>query len=140
MRWWRKKKSFLLEKMADKIVVITRSIKIKIKKKKFLFFGVFFAVLNISTSTQLAFPISQQDFIPPATSPNHAIEYFPYFSNTYIATVASLTGGSVMANFVQTLGEWLTEFGKYTRLFFYYFILSLLQILTALNSVPPCSH
>lgn len=69
------------------------------------------AVLNISTSTQLAFPISQQGFIPPATSPNHAIEYFPYFSNTYIATVASLTGGSVMANFVQTLGEWLTEFG-----------------------------
>lgn len=69
------------------------------------------AVLNISTSTQLAFPISQQGFIPPATSPNHAIEYFPYFGNTYIATVASLTGGSVMANFVQTLGEWLTEFG-----------------------------
>lgn len=76
-------------------------------------FASLFTVLNISTSTQLAFPISQQDFIPPATSPNHAIEYFPYFSNTYIATVASLTGGSVMANFVQTLGEWLTEFGKY---------------------------
>ncbi|XP_014783795.1 sedoheptulokinase [Octopus bimaculoides] len=69
------------------------------------------AVLNISTSTQLGFPISLKGFKPPPTNPENAIEYFPYFGNTYIATVASLTGGSVMANFVKTLQEWFSEFG-----------------------------
>ncbi|GAB1597755.1 sedoheptulokinase-like isoform X1 [Argonauta hians] len=73
------------------------------------------AVLNISTSTQLAFPISIKGFIPPPTHPENAIEYFPYFDHTYIATVASLTGGSVMANFVKTLQEWFSEFGVHVE-------------------------
>ena len=66
------------------------------------------AVLNISTSAQLSFPMPA-DFIPPDT--HSAIEYFPYFDNRYLAVAASLNGGNVMASFVRMLQSWMHDLG-----------------------------
>lgn len=66
------------------------------------------AVLNISTSAQLSFPMPA-DFTPPDTQ--SAIEYFPYFNNCYLAVAASLNGGNVMASFVRMLQSWMHDLG-----------------------------
>lgn len=66
------------------------------------------AVLNISTSAQLSFPMPV-DFTPPDTQ--SAIEYFPYFNNRYLAVAASLNGGNVMASFVRMLQSWMQDLG-----------------------------
>lgn len=68
------------------------------------------AVLNISTSAQLAFVA--ENFEPenqiPSTS---SIEHFPYFNNKYLAVAASLNGGNALASFVQMLQQWTMELG-----------------------------
>ena len=66
------------------------------------------AVLNISTSAQLSFPMPI-DFTPPDTQ--SAIEYFPYFNNRYLAVAASLNGGNVLASFVRMLQSWMHDLG-----------------------------
>ncbi|GJQ85007.1 hypothetical protein Trydic_g3669 [Trypoxylus dichotomus] len=69
------------------------------------------AVLNISTSAQMAFVA--QDFEPtvdeaPTPKP---IEYYPFFHNQYLAVAASLNGGNVLATFVRMLQQWTMELG-----------------------------
>lgn len=71
----------------------------------------FVAVLNISTSAQLAFQMLE-GFEPPLLDVRSSIEYFPYFNNRYLAVAASLTGGNVMAAFVRMLQQWTHELGK----------------------------
>lgn len=66
------------------------------------------AVLNISTSAQLSLPMPT-NFVPPDTQT--AIEFFPYFSNRYLAVAASLNGGNVMATFVRMLQSWMHDLG-----------------------------
>ncbi|KAM8835497.1 sedoheptulokinase [Synchiropus picturatus] len=67
------------------------------------------AVINISTSAQLAFTMPG-DF-KPADSPEPAstISYFPYFNSSYLAVAASLNGGNVLAAFVSMLSSWILE-------------------------------
>ncbi|XP_006105195.1 sedoheptulokinase [Myotis lucifugus] len=69
------------------------------------------AVLNISTSVQLAasMPVGFQ----PAQTPDPAapVAYFPYFDRTYLAVAASLNGGNVLATFVQMLVQWMADLG-----------------------------
>lgn len=68
------------------------------------------AVLNISTSAQLAFVIEnyQPTSGPPLSS---SMEYFPYFKNQYLAVAACLNGGNVLATFVKMLQQWTMELG-----------------------------
>ncbi|KAG6451399.1 hypothetical protein O3G_MSEX007114 [Manduca sexta] len=64
------------------------------------------AVLNISTSAQLAFVVNSiSDF------GCNTIEHLPYFNNTYLVVAASLNGGNVLATFVKMLQQWMLEFG-----------------------------
>ncbi|XP_069339560.1 sedoheptulokinase isoform X1 [Eulemur rufifrons] len=69
------------------------------------------AVLNISTSVQLAasMPVGFQ----PAQTPDPAapVTYFPYFDRTYLGVAASLNGGNVLATFVHMLAEWMADLG-----------------------------
>lgn len=68
------------------------------------------AVLNISTSAQLAFVV--ENYTPSSGPPQQlAVEYFPYFDNKYIAVAASLNGGNVLAMFVKMLQQWSMELG-----------------------------
>lgn len=69
------------------------------------------AVLNISTSVQLA--ASMPSGFQPAQAPDPAapVAYFPYFDRTYLAVAASLNGGNVLATFVHMLGQWLADLG-----------------------------
>lgn len=69
------------------------------------------AVLNISTSAQLSFPMPIVDFSPPVDGPSSAFEYFPYFDNRYLVVAASLNGGNVMATFVRMLQSWMHDLG-----------------------------
>lgn len=69
------------------------------------------AVLNMSTSAQLSFPMPAGDFCPPTDGSISAIEYFPYFDNRYLAVAASLNGGNVMASFVRMLQSWMHDLG-----------------------------
>ena len=69
------------------------------------------AVLNISTSAQLAFQMGE-NFTPPSLDVTSPIEYFPYFEGRYLAVAASLTGGNVLAQFVKMLQQWTHELGK----------------------------
>ncbi|XP_022130093.2 sedoheptulokinase-like [Pieris rapae] len=64
------------------------------------------AVLNISTSAQLAFVVDGISDIGCKT-----VEHLPYFNNTYLLVAASLNGGNVLATFVKMLQQWMLEFG-----------------------------
>ncbi|KAK5645342.1 hypothetical protein RI129_006642 [Pyrocoelia pectoralis] len=68
------------------------------------------AVLNVSTSAQLAFVVENYEPTdgPPQLSP---VEYFPYFSGKYLAVAASLNGGNALAMFVKMLQQWTMELG-----------------------------
>nr|CAD7453650.1 unnamed protein product [Timema tahoe] len=80
------------------------------------------AVLNVSTSAQLAF-IATPDFQPEQVAgymlwpSSHCgtdvstVEYFPYFNDRYLAVAASLNGGNALATFVKTLQQWTHELG-----------------------------
>lgn len=67
------------------------------------------AVLNISTSAQLAYVNSS--FKPRSSSEPQKIEYFPYFEGKYLAVAASLNGGNSLATFVKSLQQWILELG-----------------------------
>ncbi|KAL4224095.1 hypothetical protein ACF0H5_017549 [Mactra antiquata] len=69
------------------------------------------AVMNISTSGQLCYPISIPDFIPPRFPVPCPVSYFPFFNNTYLAVAASLNGGNVLSAFVKMLQDWFSTFG-----------------------------
>ncbi|XP_020031998.2 sedoheptulokinase [Castor canadensis] len=69
------------------------------------------AVLNISTSVQLA--ASMPMGFQPAQTPDPAapVAYFPYFKKTYLGVAASLNGGNVLATFVHMLVQWMADLG-----------------------------
>ncbi|XP_043850464.1 sedoheptulokinase [Dromiciops gliroides] len=69
------------------------------------------AVLNISTSVQLA--ASMPPGFKPAEYPDPLapVAYFPYFSRTYLGVAASLNGGNVLATFVSMLARWMADLG-----------------------------
>ncbi|XP_049492776.1 sedoheptulokinase isoform X1 [Panthera uncia] len=69
------------------------------------------AVLNISTSVQLA--TSMPPGFQPAQTPDPTapVTYFPYFDRTYLAVAASLNGGNVLAAFVHMLVQWMADLG-----------------------------
>lgn len=64
------------------------------------------AVLNISTSAQLAFVVNEMSDLGCKT-----VEHLPYFNNTYLVVAASLNGGNVLATFVKMLQQWMLELG-----------------------------
>lgn len=64
------------------------------------------AVLNISTSAQLAFVVSSISDMECQT-----IEHLPYFDNTYLVVAASLNGGNVLATFVKMIQQWMLDLG-----------------------------
>nr|XP_003469564.1 sedoheptulokinase [Cavia porcellus] len=69
------------------------------------------AVLNISTSVQLA--ASMPSGFQPAQTPDPAapVAYFPYFDRTYLGVAASLNGGNVLGTFVHMLVQWMEDLG-----------------------------
>lgn len=68
------------------------------------------AVLNISTSAQIAFVA--QNYTPTNDTPIvSSVEYFPYFNDKYLAVAASLNGGNALATFVRMLQQWTMELG-----------------------------
>ncbi|KAG3270168.1 sedoheptulokinase isoform X1 [Ictidomys tridecemlineatus] len=69
------------------------------------------AVLNISTSVQLA--ASMPSGFQPVQIPDPAapVAYFPYFDRTYLGVAASLNGGNVLATFVHMLVQWMADLG-----------------------------
>ncbi|XP_006863532.1 PREDICTED: sedoheptulokinase [Chrysochloris asiatica] len=69
------------------------------------------AVLNISTSVQLA--VSMPSGFQPVQTPDPSapVAYFPYFNKTYLGVAASLNGGNVLATFVHMLGQWMADLG-----------------------------
>ncbi|XP_060060146.1 sedoheptulokinase isoform X2 [Erinaceus europaeus] len=73
------------------------------------------AVLNISTSVQLA--ASMPSGFQPVQIPDPAapVAYFPYFDRTYLAVAASLNGGNVLATFVHMLVQWMADLGLETE-------------------------
>lgn len=64
------------------------------------------AVLNISTSAQLAFVVNNMSDLGCKT-----VEHLPYFHSTYLVVAASLNGGNVLATFVKMLQQWMLELG-----------------------------
>ncbi|XP_022918066.1 sedoheptulokinase-like isoform X2 [Onthophagus taurus] len=69
------------------------------------------AVLNISTSAQMAF--IAKDYVPeiPSESSLQPVQYYPFFDGRYLAVAASLNGGNVLATFVKMLQQWTMELG-----------------------------
>ncbi|XP_028161653.1 sedoheptulokinase-like [Ostrinia nubilalis] len=63
------------------------------------------AVLNISTSAQLAFVVKGITDLGCAT-----VEHLPYFNNNNLVVAASINGGNVLATFVKMLQQWMLEF------------------------------
>ncbi|RZF35494.1 hypothetical protein LSTR_LSTR010185 [Laodelphax striatellus] len=67
------------------------------------------AVLNISTSAQLAFIAN--NFDPKMADDNWPVEYFPYFGGETLAVAASLNGGNALATFISMLQQWTLDLG-----------------------------
>ncbi|XP_008197907.1 sedoheptulokinase isoform X1 [Tribolium castaneum] len=68
------------------------------------------AVLNISTSAQIAFVA--EDYKPSTGPPSvSTVEYVPYFKNKYLAVAASLNGGNSLATFVKMVQQWTMTLG-----------------------------
>lgn len=68
------------------------------------------AVLNMSTSCQLALSVSNDELVPLTADSTCPIQYFPYFEDGYLAIAASLNGGNVLAHFVAMLRQWMSCF------------------------------
>lgn len=69
------------------------------------------AVLNVSTSAQLAFVVDNFNPGTRAADSGRFVEHFPYFEGKYLAVAASLNGGNALATFVQMLQQWTMELG-----------------------------
>ncbi|XP_046401994.1 sedoheptulokinase-like [Ischnura elegans] len=78
------------------------------------------AVMNVSTSAQLAFVMPEgyrpvpfmatEDTGSPGTGPSlETVEYFPYFDGRYLSVAASMNGGNVLAAYVAALQRWVGE-------------------------------
>ncbi|XP_046423723.1 sedoheptulokinase-like isoform X1 [Neodiprion pinetum] len=67
------------------------------------------AVLNISTSAQLAYV--DPFFSPKQSGETAKIQHFPYFEGRYLAVAASLNGGNSLATFVRALQQWSMDLG-----------------------------
>lgn len=68
------------------------------------------AVLNISTSAQIAFVADK--YTPNAGPPKQSpVEYTPYFNGKFLAVAASLNGGNSLALFVKLLQQWTLDLG-----------------------------
>ncbi|XP_037093636.1 LOW QUALITY PROTEIN: sedoheptulokinase-like [Pollicipes pollicipes] len=68
------------------------------------------AVLNVSTSAQMAL-LLPHGFEPPPASEAGCVSYLPYLDGRYLAVAAALTGGNALAAFVQMLQRWTQELG-----------------------------
>ncbi|XP_071447302.1 sedoheptulokinase-like isoform X2 [Hetaerina americana] len=74
------------------------------------------AVMNVSTSAQLAF-VMPEGFHPAplstleegSTGSSEMVEYFPYFGGRYLSVAASMNGGNVLAAYVAALQRWVGE-------------------------------
>lgn len=86
------------------------------------------AILNISTSAQLAFVMPdgfqpkslieqqaegtvEQNSPGDADNPECHVQYYPYFGGRYVATAAAMTGGNCLAAFVSMLQQWAVVLG-----------------------------
>ena len=69
------------------------------------------AVLNISTSAQLAFVAENYQLVIDEKPKPQPVQYYPYFDDKYLAVAASLNGGNVLAAFVRMLQQWTMELG-----------------------------
>lgn len=75
------------------------------------------AILNISTSAQLAF-VMPEGFRPQNdshsdqgdTGESH-VQYYPYFGGRYLAVADAMTGGNCLAAFVSMLQQWAVTLG-----------------------------
>lgn len=68
------------------------------------------AVLNISTSAQMAF--ISPSFDPLNFDENSKVLFLPYFTGKYLAVAAALNGGNALATFVGMLQQWTVELGS----------------------------
>ncbi|OWF44809.1 sedoheptulokinase-like [Mizuhopecten yessoensis] len=69
------------------------------------------AVLNMSTSSQMMFPVRPEGGVPDKPDVTSPIQYFPYFDGSYLAMAASLNGGNVLSHMVAMLQQWFGTFG-----------------------------
>ncbi|KAF6199103.1 hypothetical protein GE061_007128 [Apolygus lucorum] len=68
------------------------------------------AVLNISTSAQMAFVLpSAEPYI--SRDHNAVIELWPYFEGKFLAVAATLNGGNALATFITMLQHWMLDLG-----------------------------
>ncbi|KAK3924409.1 Sedoheptulokinase [Frankliniella fusca] len=72
------------------------------------------AVLNISTSAQIAFVLPEgfrPDTPDSSSGLSPAVLYFPYFEGRYLAVAASINGGNALATFIRMLQQWTLDLG-----------------------------
>ncbi|XP_026274872.1 sedoheptulokinase [Frankliniella occidentalis] len=72
------------------------------------------AVLNISTSAQIAFVLPEgfrPDTLDSSSGLSPAVLYFPYFEGRYLAVAASINGGNALATFIRMLQQWTLDLG-----------------------------
>lgn len=69
------------------------------------------AVMNISTSSQVCYPVLSSEFIPPRFEVPTPISFFPFFNGQFLAVAASLNGGNSLSAFVRMLQNWFSTFG-----------------------------
>lgn len=69
-------------------------------------------VMNISTSSQVCYPVLSSGFVPPRFETPTAVSYFPFFNEQFLAVAASLNGGNSLSAFVKMLQTWFSTFGK----------------------------
>ncbi|XP_045172025.2 sedoheptulokinase-like [Mercenaria mercenaria] len=69
------------------------------------------AVINMSTSSQVCYPVLSSEFIPRRCETPSPISFFPFFNQKFLAVAASLNGGNTLSAFVKMLQNWFGSFG-----------------------------
>lgn len=74
--------------------------------------------MNISTSSQVCYPVLSSGFFPPRFETPTAVSYFPFFNEQFLAVAASLNGGNSLSAFVKMLQTWFSTFGMLSGLLY----------------------
>lgn len=68
-------------------------------------------VINMSTSGQVCMPVEKSKFETVKSKLPKSVAVFPYFGEKVLLVSASLNGGNVLENFIDTILAWTRELG-----------------------------
>ena len=68
--------------------------------------------INISTSIQLGFVMSEEQITCLGSACPPSLSFFPYFDGKLLALCAGLNGGNSLGYLAECIGKWIIQLGR----------------------------